>query len=293
MPGSLIEMSSATGGTGALTLAAVTGRVTFAMVLGSSGSRIVAYEIIEWSDSTFSAITRAEGGYGSIALATGILTRSKVLWTWDQTNGFLYAAPGALTFGTANVRVFVGTMAERQLMVTPLVAVTGTQVGTLGGQPGNQGSGDSTFALVNGQEVYVPYLLEHAGQTDQAGVNVTTGATASLKLGIYELGTDGLPGRRLVDLSAAPLNLATTGDKTVAMSAYLPPGWYYVGLLASGAATLVGTATAYPSPAGTVTGTAILCLTRTGSYATGLPADATSISLTANTTAAPNLFLSP
>ena len=86
-----------------------------------------------------------------------------------------------------------------------------------------------------------PYLLQTAGVLTAMTINVATlAAGASCHLGLYEVGHDGAPGRRIAVTSAA-IDTSTTGFKqqAVAENIRLTPGWYWVAMVAlTGAATL-------------------------------------------------------
>jgi hypothetical protein len=268
-----VQMTTATGGTGALTLASLSGWPTYASAFGSSGTRFVAYSVSEYTNSSLNVLSKYESGIGTIDLATLILTRTDIAVTWDGTT-YDTSTPAAVSFGTtaANVLVTCDPGAGLVPDVAPWVV---TSVGDgLGLIPASNVTA-STQALTANVETYVPFW--YAGNPDiaQIGVSVTTAvASTHVKAGLFDMGQDGLPNTRFYDLnSASPWDTSTTGSKTVSGTFYIPPGWYYFGLIADGAPTLRAAAHVRTGHGGTLSGVPPGWLAvATGSYTTGLPA---------------------
>lgn len=240
----LIRMTSSTGGTGALTLSAQTGWPTFANAFGSSGAVLVDYSIIEFTDSTKTTPARAETGVGSVALSTGVLTRSKILTTWDGTNYRPQAgtatAPAAQNFGTtaANIDVMCSQTSHGGPLLMPFVsgAISGVSDG-IGVPPMTAMPASGTVSITAGTTYYWPALIMTPGPFSQAAVRVSTassGGTPTLSLAIYDQDpSTGLPGRKLIDFGSlgATNNVATIQNTAISTPVDLAPGWYWMGLL--------------------------------------------------------------
>lgn len=291
-----LRHASVTGGTGALTLTAVTGYPVWADVLGTSGVRLVQYTITQFTTTAQTVIAKFEIGWGDLDLSTLILTRRKVVATWDGTS-YVTAAPTALSFVTTAGLVTVTCDPTAEL---PPLAVPAANI-SLGDGLGNLTSHNTTantiYTPTAGTEYYVPYLHHQTGEIVAAGLYVTTATAGGAKLGMYEVGTDGLPGQRLVDLTAgAVVDTGTLGARTTTVSpAYLAPGWYYAAVLFSVAAPVRGNGpiTRF-SPLGmaNTAGRGNNRCSFTGSYATGLPATRAGSAVTANgAVSSPAVFL--
>ena len=297
MPANWCEMTSATGGTGALTLTAVSGAPSLVHVFGGSGTRRLPYSVVEFSDSTRSGEPiKAESGWGEINLATLVLTRSRPETTWNGT-AYDGTTPAAISFGTTanNIRVTLTPLAAFSPTVLPAFTVA-SPMDNLGAWPANHTSVSTPLALVANREYYIPFHWALHGEYTQFGIGVTTLVSGSgAKLALYDLTSTGLPGAMRHNLTGAtPLVTTTTGIKVGSAAGVLQPGYYYMGLM-SGHAIAVKRAEAFslPSPLGiTLAGINMSMAYRTGSYATGLPDPAPlGTALTASASTSPLVHL--
>lgn len=232
-----------TGGNGAVTLTAVTGRPRFSTVFGTQATT-VRYVIEDTTNGKF------ETGVGVVS--ANVLTRTRPQVTWDGTT-YDDSTPSPLAFGSApasgNVRVRISATAESQGVVIPGAnrSIGGDswrdyQITNSVGWD-NNGGGASLGANV---EYYTCYENAAAGLLDGIQFDVVTGASGSMKLALYSVGANGLPASKIVDFNVA--NVATTGLKTdtatgtwgPAGGVWLPPGWYYIGFIASAACSIRG-----------------------------------------------------
>jgi hypothetical protein len=239
-------MTSSTGGTGALTCTAQTGYPIVSKAF--TGTRIIEYSIAEFTDSSKSQLSKAETGIGTYNTATEVLTRTEVKTTWDGTtylpNPGSSTAPSALSFGT--------TAANIDIVVTPIVStvlgggsfvygqVTSVSDG-LGVGPGFFSITSGTISLqASGTVLYTPWYVTTARRYSRAAVRCTSAATAgggaasTLNCALYEVGSNGAPGKQLINFGN--LGRLTTANVTyqsaaVATPVFLVPGWYYVALL--------------------------------------------------------------
>lgn len=227
MRGNGIEHTVSAGGSGALTLAAVTGKPTYASVFGTGGARLVEYTILDGN--------AMEGGVGSVNLATLVLTRMKPTWTWDGTTYSDHPA-AALTV-SAGATVICAPMANS------FGALTATAMGYYASPFGTY-SGSGTITLSANQIHYWPVLMPAAKSLTGFQIGVTTAvASTSIRIGVYEWGLTGWPGALLFEPSGTgyPFDSATTGAKTVTPGAgmtselFLPPGLYWFAMLSNGA----------------------------------------------------------
>lgn len=267
------------------TLAAITGSPNFDKIPGITGTRIVRYTAIQYTDSTRATISKIQSGIGSLVISTLVLTQTLIQETWDGTT-FDNTAPAELTFtaGADTTRVHISPMVQDFVRSYPGTAVIDGSMGSstsFGVWPLNAPRGASTFAAVAGTEYYKPILWAGQSQIDQATVR-TGGATAgNCKLGWYEMGPDGKPGALLKDFGAFAISAGA--NNVVAVTGFNPPpGWYWELHIFDAAITVLQTTMALLGPCGVTSGgSTIFGYTRAGDYATGLPATGSVVSPTA------------
>lgn len=227
-----------TSGDGAVTLTALQttapGRARFSNVLGTSTARLVRYTI---EDITASA-GKFEKGIGSVN--NNVLTRTSPRETWD---GSTYKTTGAtaLQFGSSptsgNIRVRCSPQSSSLLSSIPFY------ISSLGDDPGIlpqyiSGSSATQIAYSTSTQYFFPYYWTGDGSITQAAVYCSTSsANTHIQCAIYEIGSDGLPGRMLLQFNS--MSLASSGvwvkDTTtgtwggdLASQLWLPPGWYWL-----------------------------------------------------------------
>lgn len=233
-----------TGGSGTLTLAAVTGWPQPTSWMGTSGTRIVYYEIVEYTDSTLSVLSLYERGVGSLVLSTNVLTRTAIRCTWNGTT-YNDANPTALTFGNtaANVRVLLTSSAVTQAPALPGInAATGDTYALFNTRQQLDSNG-ATLNLTTGTKYYIPCEHRFGKPLTTFAVNATSIATTgSVRVGIYDMGSDGLPANLISEITSGSqfgINTAT-GLKSVtpATPLFLPPGFYFAMFQADAAVQL-------------------------------------------------------
>ena len=101
---------------------------------------------------------------------------------------------------------------------------------------------------INGTNtVVVPFYVSRTQTFDRIAIQVTTAIGAStIHLGIYNAGSDGFPGARLLD--AGTVSGASPGNIEAVISQILTAGWYWLSVRASNA----GLSLAYSDTPGTV-----------------------------------------
>lgn len=238
------QTHNGTGGTGTLTLVAMSGWPAFSNVF--TGTRLVDYEIDQYTDASKTVLAQQECGEGSINTSTNVLTRTKIDSTWNGTtylpNPGSATAPTALniTNTAANVDILCSPSAASMMAAMPFFYGTVANVSDgLGCMPMNiSGVANGTLGLVAGTITYSPIFIGHRGPFSQASVRVTTattGGTPTLTVDIFEVASDGSPGKLLIDFgnlgstsSTAPFTLTSSAIGTPVA---LVPGWYYQGIL--------------------------------------------------------------
>lgn len=247
-------------GNGAITLAAVTSRPRVSSVLtATTTARYVIEDTIN---------KKMEIGIGDFV--SNVLTRSKVLATWDGTTYVNTGTVSPLQFGSTptsgNVLIRLAATAEAMGAVMDGRNTTVTGDSNWRDYPfsshyqstGGPGVGSN---MVAGNEYYSCYKLENSGILSGFQLQVTTAVAASnLKLALFDFGSNGLPNRKIVDfVSQTPV---TTGIKTdtaivswtPSNSIFLTNTWYAIGSIADSAIALggcsIGTNTVGATPFG-------------------------------------------
>lgn len=244
-----------TGGSGTITLAATTGYPQPSDVWGASGTKLVAYEICEYTDSTFATLSKYESGIGSLVLSTSVLTRTRPDVTWTSGGTYNMVTAAALTFGNtaANFQIMCGASARTSKMALPSTfSVTSSSSDVW--QPFNTrqtyDSSLSTYAVVNGQHDYIPIEFIYGKPITQVAVEVTTAtASTNLRMSLYEWDpATGGPGNLIVEFtSAAQIATTATGFRSVTMGSAvsIPPGFYYIMIQADNSTVALRTCTTH------------------------------------------------
>lgn len=233
-----VKVTSSTAGSGALTIAAVAGSVALsqAFVIG----QLFAYSIYTGGDS---APVFREAGIGYLS-ASSTLVRAKVSATFDGTT-YNPISPTTTDFGGAAITV----------ICTPHAATTESMAATVDTvsssvmryvTTANRALGTTTQAVASLRLYYIPFLLRVASPIASLAVNVTVAGAAGVtaRLGIYVCTEKGYMGNLLAQTS--DIDMSSTGLKAGTFGApiMLPPGWYFVAVVCSGAVTLTSHAAA-------------------------------------------------
>jgi hypothetical protein len=258
------RMTSATGGTGALTCTAQTGYPAVSDAI--TGTRFVNYSIAEYTSSAKTQLSQAETGIGSYVASTGILTRTAPKTTW-ASSAYLpkfgtATAPTALSFGTtsANIDITVSPVVFNGSVAIPFQSAAVANVSDgLGSGPLNM-SGSGTLSATSGLVYYSPILLPIPLMYSQFSLRSTatlTGGSPTLDCSLYEIANDGMPGRALVSFNQIT-GFGTIGNyssSALSTPIFLPPAWYWQGFCynaggASGTFGTKGSSNNNASPAG-------------------------------------------
>jgi len=244
-------------GDGAVTLTQITSTPRFSTVFGTA-ARAVRYVI----ENTVSK--KMETGIGSVS--SNVLTRTKPQITWDGTT-WDDQAPAAIQFGAAptsgDVVIRLAATAEAQgvsmhAIQTSITTDANWRDYKVSGHLGIQ-SAATTPTLTANREYYQCYRLDYAGLLSGMQFEVTTAVnSSSMSVALYEMGTNGLPGGKIVDFNnqstiATGFKTDTTsGTWTPAAKVWLTPGWYVIAFIASHA---IAVRASTASTAGSITPT--------------------------------------
>lgn len=206
------KAATSTVGTGDLTLAAVTGFPTFGDVF--SVGQIVAYSILTGNGEP------VEEGIGCYS-AADTLTRTYVCGTYtggvyDNTAPSAISLSGTYSVIASNVRGMAPTLPQIDTGAAARYYST----------PSHQLSTQAR-AVTAGDLYAIPMLFNAGRPIDAFALEVTTlGASAVARCGLYSVGANGLPAKRLIE--SADIDCSTTGVKVSTFGAVsIPPGWYY------------------------------------------------------------------
>lgn len=232
MLGNGIKQTTTSTGTGNLTLAAVTGYPKVSDVVPLLFP--VAYSLLDASGLLL------EEGIGHLSDSVTFV-RSMVTATYSAST---YSGGPANT-ATPSAVSLTGTTT---LIVTPNAASLESMLPAVDrvssinrvASPANRNLNTSTLALTALRCHYMPSLLRIASPAVNLQINVTTpGAAGTVaRLGIYAVLENGYIGPLLA--TTGDIDVSTTGLKVATLSApvTLPPGWYYLALVSSGAPTI-------------------------------------------------------
>ena len=220
-----------TGGSSTLTLTSVTGYPQPTSVFGTSGTRIVYYEIAEYTDSTFATLNQYERGIGSLVLSTNVLTRSRPDAAWTSST---YTSTGAtaltITNTAANVQILLtaSTVTQRPALPAMQSAVLGSGWAMMNTRQ-QADSNSATYGVSSGNNYYIPIEFSYGKPITAVAIEVTTAAAGSARLALYDWGTDGLPQNLITEFTASTqFNTGSTGVMSVTGNWFIPPGWYWL-----------------------------------------------------------------
>lgn len=250
-----LACGTATTGTGVLTLAALPAAITaidpFAAFSGNgwgtSQGVPVDYSIVEYTDSSFAKPMQAESGRGVLLLGANLaattLTRTTPLQTATGMDsppasvGGQSSAASAINIGTAaNVVIWFCLSSFSPMGSMPYYTTGSLSGGDLLGfsPPAATSPFGSNFSLNNQQaqyqSAYLPFsgLIKSVSFARQAGY---TGGTASTKAALYDIGSDGRPGKKLLDFGTTGSIASGTITMTASAAVFVPAGFYFFAIL--------------------------------------------------------------
>lgn len=239
MLGNGIKQTTATTGTGNLTLSSVAGYPKVSDVVPIDF--IVAYSLLDSNGLLL------EEGLGRLSDAT---TFVRALVTATYSSGVYTGGAAAGSNPTA-----VSLTGTTTLIVTPNAATVESMLPTVDKvsasinrvvSPANRNLSTSTLAVTALRCYYTPFLLRTASQVANLQFNVSTAGAASTAArgGIYSVLENGYMGNLLA--TTGDQDVSTTGLKAGTLSSpiSLPPGWYYAAFVSSGAPTVTAFASA-------------------------------------------------
>ena len=207
------KATTSTAGTGDLTLVAVSGFPEFGDVFRIG--QIVGYSVL---NSNGEPVEEGIGCYSAV----NTLTRTAVCATYtggvyDNTAPTAVSLSGTYTVIASSVRGMAPTLPQINTAAAARYYST----------PSHQLSAN-TRSVTAGDLVAVPFLYTAARPVDAFALEITTaGAGAVARVGLYSVGANGLPAKRLIE--SADIDCSTTGVKVSTFGAVsIPPGWYYM-----------------------------------------------------------------
>lgn len=232
-----IKETTTTTGTGTLTLSAVTGFPRFANVFGVG-------DLVEYSLLT-SAGLPIECGIGTVS-ASNTLARTYPLVTWDGTT-YDNTAPTAISLTGTTTVICTGSPGSS----APFIQSMSTSATNKALNSAHMSTNNTITAAVTANMLYVhPFQL--IANRPLAGLicRVSSGSGTSATLGLYRCGASGLPTDLL---QSGIISIAAAGVKTIAFSAWYPPGWYFMACVADNGSVIFNGVGAVPgaSPLGT------------------------------------------
>lgn len=227
MLGNWIKQTSTTTGTGALTLAPVSGFPGFSSQFAESER--FCYAIID--DSTGGPIERGIGYLDG----SGNLVRERPMATF--VSGTYTGANASAVDLPAGTKRVVCTEGAQTALTTNQNLWSGAT---------NTGYGDAllivgaagTLAMTADRALAIPFVAAADADITSVKFSVTTagGAGTEARIAIYTVGPDGLPGVKLAESS--PVLVDSTGVKTATITRMRPPPRFFVCIVTNGAPTL-------------------------------------------------------
>jgi hypothetical protein len=216
-------------------ISSVTNYPAFSDAFGTSGSRMVEYEMDDGAG-------HFEIGYGVLNLATSSLSRDFPIATFDAAATPKYVATGAvvLTTFSAAVNVRCAPHATGAIAATPWSqGMSGNLVGLGNGYyTDNLTNVDQTLVTLQGWRAYYSYLWTGSRPITSCSIAVKSAGTVGFRVGIMERTGSGSFALLREFTASSPFDGTVTGVQTRVAPTdfaplYLPPGPYLVQIVPS------------------------------------------------------------
>ena len=228
MFGNGIKQTTATTGTGSLTLSSVAGMPTLADVFALNVP--ISYTLLDSSDLLI------EVGIGYLSSST-VLVRNRVIATYVGSTYDSATATAANLSGTTTV-ICTPQAASIESMLPSVDSQSASVSRFL--MSAHRNLNATTLAVAALRLHHAPFLLRTAARVVSLSVNVSAAGVAGTvaRAGIYVCNEKGYPGALLA--TSADFDCASTGLKTSTLTnpISLPPGWYFMSFVASAATTV-------------------------------------------------------
>jgi hypothetical protein len=175
-----------------------------------------------------------EAGIGTIG-ASDTFARTRVTATFDGTT-YNNRTPSALSLPSGTHKIYITEIAESVFtpMPSPLTGPTNVNVASAN----FVGTQSNTGTAATQRPTAWPFLLNTSGVLTAMGITVgATGAGSSVLLGLYDVKSNGNPGRRIA-MTTAAIDTSTGGGtlktQSVDNNVRLTPGWYWAALVVTG-----------------------------------------------------------
>jgi hypothetical protein len=223
MLGNWINQTTTTTGTGALTLAAVSG-------FPPASSQFATNERFQYAILDDASGAPLERGLGYLD-GSGNLVREKPMAAM-VSGVYAGAAPSAVSLAAGVKRVICTPGAQSAIATTS--SMWAPPSGFVGYGDSNYTVVPASVALVADRVYVVPFFAAMDSDIDAVMIRVQTAGAGgtSAKGAIYAVGADGLPGVQLAESAAVLVD--SIGVKALSFTRFRPPGRYFVALLCDG-----------------------------------------------------------
>lgn len=232
MLGNWINQTTATTGTGDLTLSAVTGYPQFSdqFSVGANGAPFY-YGILNDSDGS-----PIEFGIGHLSGAS-TLVRDRILATYSGTT-YDNTSPSAISLAVGTKRVICASEAGSLACTAPYVSnnaalALGKRIPSQHATTNNAAS--AAITLVANRLYITPFLLATNVEVSALIARVGTGAAlSSIRLGLYRCGIDGFAGELVAETAALASTTSGVDISGSVTPIRLTPGWYFTAMVSDG-----------------------------------------------------------
>lgn len=241
-----IKETTATTGTGDITLSAVTGFLRFSNWF--SDQALVNYTIMSGSDGSGGIL---EWGIGTITTATNVLARSVVLGT--LSSGTLNTTnPTALSLTGTNL-VLCSQFASGSIPNSGAFATNNSSSGGVVPYPHRIPGSAATVVIVADRLYLIPFVMPSPKRLTAVKFRVSGSGSGNMQMGIYAVKSDGNPGKLIT--SSGDVAVSTSGVHTWTLSTpvILPEDWYCMGIAFKGTTPSVNSSQSGASAAYDVT----------------------------------------
>lgn len=218
-----VKETTATTGTGTLTLSAVTNFPRFSQAFAVGD--LVFYSLLS------SAGEPIESGIGTVG-ASNTLARTRPMTTFS---GGTYdnSSPSAVSL-SGTTTVIGAALPASNVVCRPNVDTVSSGVLRSIHSEHHVANFLNTRSMYQNRLWYVPFLLRTMAVIDGLSIDIrTAGSAGKVRLGLYRCGANGYMGD-IIAQTPDITDITTTGRKSGAIGPYLlVPGWYFIGLTTS------------------------------------------------------------
>ena len=214
----------ATGGSGTLTLTAVSNEPGFS-------DAFLASAIDRWVRYTIVGATKRESGMGLLHNSSGTYTLARTLPQFTMTGStFNDVSPSAMDFTGETVDIYCSPSAGGVQAAQPYEFSRLPSGGIKGRWPmPAHGGSTSAVAMSTSYRFFWPCIWGTPGVIDRISLYASANSASNFRAAVYEKDTNGAPGRILIDFGASAIS--STGIKhsaALGTGVFLPCGEYFL-----------------------------------------------------------------